>query len=91
MGCAASGERLPPDCLPTRPSRRAPPDCFSATRDQLWIQFVSIVATAAYTAVGTLIVIYITKLVAGGLRVDEDSEISGLDNALHGERGFEIA
>jgi ammonia channel protein AmtB len=28
---------------------------------------------------------------AGGLRVDEESEISGLDNAVHGERGFEIA
>ena len=57
---------------------------------QLWIQVVSIVATAAYSAAGTLIVIAVTKLLAGGLRVDEDSEISGLDNALHGERGFEI-
>lgn len=57
---------------------------------QLWIQFLSIVATAAYTAVGSLIVIYATKLITGGLRVEEDSEIEGLDSAVHGERAFEI-
>jgi Amt family ammonium transporter len=64
---------------------------FFGNPEQLWIQLISIVATAVYTALGTLIVIYITKLLAGGLRVDEESEISGLDNAVHGERGFEIA
>jgi Amt family ammonium transporter len=57
---------------------------------QLWIQCVSIVATAAFTALGTLIVVYITRLLTGGLRVDQDDEIQGLDNAIHGERGFEI-
>ncbi len=58
---------------------------------QLWTQIVSIVATAVFTAIGTLIVVYITKALAGGLRVDGDEEIQGLDNSLHGERGFEIA
>ncbi|MFO7714283.1 ammonium transporter [Desulfosarcina sp.] len=57
---------------------------------QLWTQFVSIVATAAFTAVGTWIVAYLTKALTGGLRVERDDEIQGLDNALHGERGFEI-
>jgi Amt family ammonium transporter len=57
---------------------------------QLWIQIVSIVATAAFTAVGTLVVTYITKLLTGGLRVEEENEILGLDNSLHGERAFEI-
>jgi Amt family ammonium transporter len=37
-----------------------------------------------------LIVIYVTKAVTGGLRVEEDAEVQGLDNAIHGERGFEI-
>ena len=32
----------------------------------------------------------ITKLLTGGLRVDEEEEISGLDSAIHGERAFEI-
>ena len=45
---------------------------------------------AIFTASGTLIVGYITKLVTGGLRVEEDSEVTGLDNTVHGERAFEI-
>ena len=57
---------------------------------QLWIQIVAIIATALYTAIGTLILIYVTKFLTGGLRVEEQTEIEGLDNALHGERAFEI-
>jgi Amt family ammonium transporter len=38
----------------------------------------------------TTIVIFITKILAGGLRVEENEEMAGLDNALHGERAFEI-
>ncbi len=63
---------------------------FYGNPGQLWIQAVSIAATAVYTAVGTLIIVYVTKLVTGGLRVDREKEMMGLDNALHGERAFEI-
>ncbi|MBW2516547.1 MAG: ammonium transporter [Deltaproteobacteria bacterium] len=63
---------------------------FYGNPKQLWIQMISIVATAAFTAVGTLIVIYITKLLTGGLRVTEETEVAGLDSSIHGERGFEI-
>ena len=57
---------------------------------QLWIQFVSILATIAYTAVATVVVILITRVLTKGLRVEEDDEIKGLDSALHGERAFEM-
>lgn len=57
---------------------------------QLWIQFVSIVATAAFSAVGTLAVVYATKMITNGIRVGREDEIEGLDNAIHGERAFEI-
>ena len=57
---------------------------------QLLIQAISIVATIIYTAIATLIIVYITKFATGGLRVDEENEIQGLDNAIHGERAFEI-
>jgi ammonium transporter, Amt family len=57
---------------------------------QLWIQAVSIVATAAFTAVGTFVVVMITKALTRGLRVDEENEVAGLDSAVHGERAFEI-
>jgi len=63
---------------------------FYGNPKQLWIQIVSILATAIFTAVGTLIITYLTKFLTGGLRVTEENEISGLDNSLHGERAFEI-
>jgi len=63
---------------------------FYGNPGQVWIQFVSILATAAYTAVTTLIVVGITRVVTGGLRVGGEEEIQGLDSAVHGERGFEL-
>ena len=63
---------------------------FYGNPGQLWVQFLSIIGTAAFSAVGTLIVAYLTKLITGGLRVDPEEEIAGLDNAQHGERAFEI-
>ncbi|MBF0257252.1 MAG: ammonium transporter [Desulfamplus sp.] len=57
---------------------------------QIWTQFVSVVATAAYSAVATLIVVYVTSAVTSGLRVDKEDEITGLDSSIHGERAFEI-
>ena len=63
---------------------------FYGNPKQLWIQIVSIAATAIFTAIATLIVIYITRFLTGGLRVEKENEILGLDNAIHGERAFEI-
>jgi Amt family ammonium transporter len=57
---------------------------------QVWVQFVSIVGTAAFSGVMTLVVIGITRLITGNMRIDKDSEVAGLDNAFHGERAFEI-
>jgi len=63
---------------------------FYGNPEQLWTQIVSVGATAAFTAVGTLAVVYVTKAVTGGLRVEEENEIEGLDSSIHGERAFEI-
>jgi Amt family ammonium transporter len=63
---------------------------FFGNPGQLWVQVVSIAATAAFTAVGTLVVVMITKALTRGLRVDEENEMVGLDSAVHGERAFEI-
>jgi len=43
-----------------------------------------------FTAIGTWIVVKITSAVTGGLRVEAESEVEGLDSAVHGERAFEI-
>jgi len=63
---------------------------FYGNPKQVWIQLISIMATAAFTAIGTLIVIYVTKAITGGLRVDKESEVQGLDSSIHGERAFEL-
>jgi Amt family ammonium transporter len=63
---------------------------FYGNPQQLWIQVVSIIGTAVYSGLATIIVVFITKTVTGGLRVDPDNEVEGLDSAIHGERGFEI-
>lgn len=57
---------------------------------QLLIQAVSIVATAAFTAAGTYLIVWVTRLVTGGVRVEQEAEIKGLDSSLHGERAFEL-
>jgi Amt family ammonium transporter len=63
---------------------------FFGNGGQLVIQLISVLATAAFTAIGTLVLVYVTKALAGGLRVDEEKEVAGLDSAVHGERAFEI-
>ena len=57
---------------------------------QLFVQLVAVLATIAYSAVGTFIIVKITSLLTNGLRVDEESEEKGLDIAIHTEKGFEI-
>jgi Amt family ammonium transporter len=63
---------------------------FFGNAQQLLVQLVSILATAAFTAVMTLVLIYVTKALTRGLRVEEENERIGLDSAVHGERAFEI-
>jgi Amt family ammonium transporter len=63
---------------------------FFGNPKQIVIQLVSILATAVFTAVATLVLIYLTKALTGGLRVEEENERIGLDSAVHGERAFEI-
>ncbi len=40
--------------------------------------------TIAWTAIGTLVILYVCKFTTG-LRVSEEAEVEGLDSALHGE------
>jgi Amt family ammonium transporter len=63
---------------------------FYGNPGQLWTQIISILGTAAFSAIGTLLVALVTKMITGGLRVTPEEEIEGLDNAQHGERAFEI-
>ena len=63
---------------------------FYGNPGQVFTQILSILGTAAFSAATTLSIIYITKILTNGIRVASDEELAGLDNALHGERAFEI-
>ncbi len=63
---------------------------FHGNPGQLWAQFLSVIATIAFSAIATFVVVLITKMLTSGLRVDSDQEREGLDSAIHGERGFEL-
>lgn len=58
--------------------------------DQIKIQVIGIVATLVYTAVVTYLVLKLTSLVTGGLRVTAEEESVGLDLSLHEEDGYKL-
>ena len=60
----------------------------ASIRSQMWIQFVSVAATIAYSAVGSLILLKVVDLTVG-LRVTEDEEVTGLDITQHNEKGYD--
>jgi Amt family ammonium transporter len=57
---------------------------------QMLVQLESVAVTMVYTAIVTAIVYFVASLVTGGGRVDEETEVMGLDEAVHGERGFNL-
>ena len=63
---------------------------FYGNPGQVWTQFLSVVITIAFSAIGTYVVVLFTKAVTGGLRVDHNDEVRGLDASIHGERAFEL-
>lgn len=54
---------------------------------QLLVQLEAVLTTIVWAAVGTIVAIFIAKLVTG-LRVSEDVEREGLDLGEHGERAY---
>jgi Amt family ammonium transporter len=57
--------------------------------EQLGRQAVAVLATLAYSGIGTLIIGLVIKATMG-LRVSEAEEIEGLDTALHAETAYEM-
>ena len=55
---------------------------------QVWIQFQSIIFTAVFAIVLTLIILVGLRLLFGDLRVDEEGESTGLDLTEHSETAY---
>jgi len=54
---------------------------------QLWIQFITVIATATFAFVMTSIILKVVDLIVG-LRVTEEDEERGLDISQHNETGY---
>lgn len=55
--------------------------------NQLGVQMTGIGATIAIAAIGTFIIYHVVEK-SIGFRIDEQKEIEGLDQSLHGEHGY---
>ena len=52
-------------------------------------QLGSVAIVGAFTVIVTVVLVLLTKAVFG-MRVDEETEITGLDLAQHGERAYDV-
>ena len=57
---------------------------------QVWTQLFAVLIIIAYSAVATFVVYKICAFFTGGGRVSERQEDIGMDEALHGERAFDL-
>jgi len=57
---------------------------------QLVAQLKAIGLTIVYSGVVTAVVFFISSLITGGARVDEETETIGLDEITHGEKAINL-
>lgn len=58
--------------------------------EQFGVQVIGVVAAIVYTAVVTYVLLKVSGLLTGGLRVTEEEETQGLDLVLHEETGYKL-
>ena len=62
---------------------------FFGNPSQLWIQFVSVVATCVFSFVASFVLLKIVDSIIG-LRVNDEDEEQGLDVSEHSERAYQL-
>ena len=65
-------------------------DGIASIAGQLYVQGIAVVATIIFTSITTYVILKLVGLVTGGLRVDEEAEVEGLDVASHEEKGYNL-
>ena len=63
---------------------------FESWKDQLIIQAQGCVAAIALSVVATYVIVKIISSLIGGIRVSEEDETKGLDQASHGENAYTL-
>ena len=58
--------------------------------DALGVQALALVVTCLWSGILSFVIVKITAAVTGGIRVERDSEIEGLDLTVHGERAYHL-
>lgn len=61
----------------------------SSISEQLMVQMVGVISIGIYTVIITVILLTVVKALLG-LRADEEDEQTGLDLAMHNERGYDL-
>jgi Amt family ammonium transporter len=70
--------------------RPLPVGLLDGNTHQILNQLVGVVITWSLAIVGTLVLLKLTEILLGGLRVSEEQEIQGLDLSQHGEIGYDL-
>ena len=70
---------------PLSATTAAPDGAYIGGGAQFMHQVYAVLATVIYSGIGSLVLLFVTKLLVG-LRVNEEEEREGLDVVLHGER-----
>ena len=60
-------------------------------KDQLVVQAQGCLAAVALSVVATYIIVKIVSALTSGIRVSDDDETKGLDQAAHGENGYSLS
>ena len=58
--------------------------------EQFGVQLIGVLATIAYTAIATFLIVKVTGLLTSGIRVSIEEETQGLDLVLHEETGYKL-
>ncbi len=58
--------------------------------EQLAVQAQGCLAAIALSVVATYVIVKVVGMLTGGIRVSEDEETKGLDQAAHGENGYSL-
>lgn len=65
-------------------------DGISSIMGQLTVQATGVIATIAFTAIATYVILKLVGALTGGLRVNEEEEQQGLDVTSHEETGYNL-